>query len=146
MLTRMWGSKGMMVRWVALLQSGAFIGDRVLHSLHQSSRCFGGNCHVLGVRCRLEFSRFEVALHRLELTDVLKTLLKRYYFLMSFNSAHSGSVLLLAFLCWGCTVSSLSWQWWLVCSLLLFPVSLSLSPLSCRSMSSMLACPQSNAC
>lgn len=83
MLTWIWGSTGMMARWMALLQAGAFIGDGVLHSLHQSSRCFGGNCHVLGAQHRLEFSRFEVALHLLELTDIFKTLLKIYYFLVS---------------------------------------------------------------
>lgn len=55
---------------------------------------------MLRVQHCLEFSRFEVALPLLVLTDIFKTLLKRYYFLMSFNSAHGGSDLLLAFLCW----------------------------------------------
>lgn len=81
--------------------AGAFIGDGVLHSLHQSSRCFGGNCLVLGAQHCLEFSTFEVALHLLELTGIFKTLLKRYYFLMSFNSAVSCCSLSSA----GCTVS-----------------------------------------
>lgn len=101
---------------------------------------------MLGARCSLEFSRFEVSLHLLELNGIFKTLLKRYYFLMSFNSAHSSSVLLLAFLCWlHCFLTVLA----VVAGLFSPPfpsLSLSLSLSACRSMSSTLACLQSNGC
>lgn len=69
------------MRWVPLLQAGAFIGDGVLHSLHESSRCFGGNCLVLGVGFAWEFPDLRLLCTS---RSILKTLLKKILFFTVF--------------------------------------------------------------